>query len=84
MRLAGRASGRAFTDAMRQPWTTEKDLNAFLEYTFKRKGCDTSAYVPVVAGGKNASQIHYVRNDDVLRDKDLVLADAGGVCPSRP
>ncbi|KAI4097760.1 MAG: hypothetical protein LQ344_000032 [Seirophora lacunosa] len=78
MRKAGQASGRAFTEAMRQAWTTEKDLNAFLEYTFKRNGCDASAYVPVVAGGRNASQIHYVRNDDVLLDNDLVLADAGG------
>lgn len=78
MRRAGQASGRSFTEAMRQSWTTEKDLNAFLEYTFKRKGCDASAYVPVVAGGRNASQIHYVRNDDVLLDNDLVLADAGG------
>ncbi|KAL8963850.1 MAG: hypothetical protein Q9183_004905, partial [Haloplaca sp. 2 TL-2023] len=79
MRLAGKASGRAFTSAMRQSWTLEKDLTAYLEYKFKRNGCDTSAYVPVVAGGKNASQIHYVRNDDVLLDNDLVLADAGGV-----
>ncbi|KAI4185901.1 MAG: hypothetical protein L6R41_003838 [Letrouitia leprolyta] len=78
MRRAGKASGRAFTQAMRQAWTMEKDLNAFLEYSFKTNGCDTSAYVPVIAGGKNASQIHYVRNDDVLLDKDLVLADAGG------
>ncbi|KAL9603796.1 MAG: hypothetical protein Q9219_000905 [cf. Caloplaca sp. 3 TL-2023] len=52
MRKAGRASGRAFTQAMRQAWTMEKDLNAFLEYNFKRNGCDASAYVPVVAGGK--------------------------------
>ncbi|KAL8845409.1 MAG: hypothetical protein Q9176_000045 [Flavoplaca citrina] len=66
MRKAGQASGRAFTEAMRQAWAAEKDLTAFLEYKFKRNGCDTSAYVPVVAGGKNASQIHYVRNDDML------------------
>ncbi|KAL8866863.1 MAG: hypothetical protein Q9174_006032 [Haloplaca sp. 1 TL-2023] len=79
MRIAGKASGRAFTEAMRcNSWTKEKDLAAFLEYKFKRNGCDTSAYVPVVAGGKNASQIHYVRNDDVLLEQDLVLADAGG------
>ncbi|KAL9029994.1 MAG: hypothetical protein Q9196_001842 [Gyalolechia fulgens] len=78
MRKAGKASGRAFTQAMRQAWTTEKDLNSFLEYAFKRNGCDTSAYRPVIACGKNASQIHYVRNDDVLLDNDLVLADAGG------
>ncbi|KAI4211542.1 MAG: hypothetical protein LQ351_005718 [Letrouitia transgressa] len=78
MRRAGQASGRAFTEAMRQAWTSEKDLASFLEYRFKRHGCDGSAYVPVVAGGRNASQIHYVRNDDVLSESSLVLADAGG------
>ncbi|KAI9877181.1 MAG: hypothetical protein M1830_004616 [Pleopsidium flavum] len=78
MRKAGQASGRAFTEAMRQEWTREKDLAAFLDYQFKIKGCDSSAYVPVIAGGVNALSIHYVRNDDVLKDGQLVLADAGG------
>ncbi|KAL8708892.1 MAG: hypothetical protein Q9225_007537, partial [Loekoesia sp. 1 TL-2023] len=31
MRKAGKASGRAFTEGMRQTWTMEKDLNAFLD-----------------------------------------------------
>jgi len=52
MRQAGQGSGRAFTEAMRSVWMSEKDLAAFLEYTFKRNGCDASAYVPVVAGGQ--------------------------------
>ncbi|KAL8905261.1 MAG: hypothetical protein Q9171_006737 [Xanthocarpia ochracea] len=78
MRKAGQASGRAFTEAMRQGWATEKEVAAFLEYMFKRNGCDTSAYVPVVAGGENALQIHYVRNDHTLRANDLILVDAGG------
>ncbi|KZF21111.1 putative metallopeptidase family M24 [Xylona heveae TC161] len=78
MRTAGRASGRAFTKAMGRRFTLEKDLTAFLEYKFKTLGCDTSAYVPVVAGGEHALNIHYVRNDDVLRDGQLVLVDAGG------
>ncbi|MCJ1369605.1 hypothetical protein MMC20_000817 [Loxospora ochrophaea] len=78
MRLVGQASGCAFTESMRHAWTREKDLTSFLEYRFKAGGCDTSAYVPVVAGGVNALSIHYVRNDDVLRDGELVLTDAGG------
>ncbi|KAI9790997.1 MAG: hypothetical protein M1816_004564 [Peltula sp. TS41687] len=80
MRTAGKASGRAITNAMRQRFSTEKSLAAFLEYNFKENGCDSSAYVPVVAGGENALTIHYVRNDDVLRkvDGQLVLVDAGG------
>jgi len=79
MRHAGKASGRAFNRTIAQHFSYEKDLCAFLEYEFKRRGCDGSAYVPVVAGGKNALSIHYVSNDDVLRDGDLVLVDAGGV-----
>ena len=52
MRKAGKASGRAFTDAMRQAWTKEKDLAAYLDYKFRANSCDGSAYVPVVAGGQ--------------------------------
>jgi len=78
MRHAGKASGRAITNAMRRQWTREKDLNAFLDYDFKTQGCDTTAYVPVIAGGRNALSIHYVRNDDVLQTGQVVLVDAGG------
>ncbi|POS88385.1 hypothetical protein EPUL_000123 [Erysiphe pulchra] len=78
MYIAGQASGLSFTNAIRRLWTKEKDLNNFLDYEFKMNGCDTNAYVPVVAGGKNALSIHYVRNDDLLRDGQLVLVDAGG------
>lgn len=52
LRRLGQASGRAFTDAMRQTFTKEKDLASFLEYQFKVNGCDGSAFVPVVAGGQ--------------------------------
>jgi intermediate cleaving peptidase 55 len=78
MRKAGKISGRAFTDAMRQQFTKEKDLGAFMDYNFKTGGCETSAYIPVIAGGKNALAIHYVQNNDVLKDGDIVLVDAGG------
>lgn len=67
MRRLGQASGRAFTETMRRTFTREKDLCSYLEYQFRAKGCDTSAFVPVVAGGENALSIHYTRNDDVLR-----------------
>jgi intermediate cleaving peptidase 55 len=77
MRRAGQHSGRAITDAMRQSFTTEKDLDSFLDYWFKQDNCDGPAYVPVVAGGINANTIHYVSNDMLLNPKDLVLVDAG-------
>ncbi|CAF9907590.1 MAG: hypothetical protein ALECFALPRED_003543 [Alectoria fallacina] len=78
MRKVGQASGRAYTDAMRQAWATEKDLAAYLDFRFKTRGCDCSAYIPVVAGGQNASIIHYTQNDHLLIDGQMVLVDAGG------
>ena len=78
MRTAGQASGRAFTEAMRHQWHEEKNLAAFFDYKFKRNGCDASAYLPVVAGGRNAGIIHYVANNGLLSPKDFVLVDAGG------
>ncbi|MCJ1313155.1 hypothetical protein MMC25_006832 [Agyrium rufum] len=78
MRRAGQASGRAITETMRHTWSREKDLWSYLEYQIKSQGCDTSAYIPVIAGGKNALSIHYVRNDDILKPEEMVLIDAGG------
>ncbi|KEF51747.1 xaa-Pro aminopeptidase [Exophiala aquamarina CBS 119918] len=78
MRKAGKASGRAHTEAMRQAWTREKQLDAYLRYRFTANGCDSIAFEPVVAGGKNALGIHYVRNDDILQDDEMVLVDGGG------
>lgn len=78
MRMAGRAAGRAHTEAMKHKWSTEKDLDAFLKYQFRVQGCDDVAFEPVVAGSQNALSIHYVRNDDVLHDGKMVLVDGGG------
>lgn len=78
MRRAGQLSGRAITEAMRRPWTRERDLHAFLDYQFVTNGCDGPAYIPVVAGGDRASCIHYTVNNDVFRDGQLILVDAGG------
>lgn len=52
LRLAGQASGRAFTDSMRQEFDTEKELSSFLQYQFQVHGCSGSAFVPVVGGGR--------------------------------
>jgi intermediate cleaving peptidase 55 len=78
MRTAGRASGRAHTEVMKHKWSHEKLLDGYLEYQFKRNGCDDIAFEPVVAGAENALSIHYVRNDNVLRDGQMVLVDGGG------
>ena len=78
MRRAGRASGLAHTDAMSRRFETEREMHGFLDYRQIHHGCDSSAFEPVVAGGQNAMGIHYVRNDDLLREGEMVLVDGGG------
>lgn len=78
MRIAGQASGRAFTETMHHSFPSERLLDAHLEYQFRQHGCDGISFEPVVACGRNALSIHYVRNDDVLRDGEMVLVDGGG------
>ena len=78
MRRAGSISGAVFTEAMRSSYQSEKQLWADVAYGFKTQGLDGEAYVPVVAGGKHALSIHYVRNDALLKDGEVVLVDAGG------
>ncbi|KAK9240700.1 peptidase M24, structural domain-containing protein [Lipomyces kononenkoae] len=78
MQMAGKISGQSITRAYGRRFSKEADLNAYLDYAFRIGGCEKSAYVPVVAGGKNALGIHYTRNDDILNDGEMVLIDAGG------
>ncbi|XDG06138.1 hypothetical protein ABKA04_005753 [Annulohypoxylon sp. FPYF3050] len=78
MRRAGQDSGRAITNAMRRSWKYEKELAAFLEYQYQISGLDGQAYVPVVAGGRKGLLIHYVLNNGMIGDEELVLVDAGG------
>ncbi|KAJ3181574.1 hypothetical protein HDU85_003516 [Gaertneriomyces sp. JEL0708] len=79
MRQAGRVSGRAFVEMMKEtkPGATEHDLCAVMEYHSRRRGATGMGYVPVVAGGENALVIHYVLNTQALRDGTMVLVDAG-------
>ncbi|KAJ3017339.1 hypothetical protein HKX48_003585 [Thoreauomyces humboldtii] len=79
MRTAGRMTGRAFVEMMREtkPGGLEHDIWAVGDYRVRRAGASRLAYVPVVASGSNALTIHYVVNNQVMRDGTMVLVDAG-------
>lgn len=59
-----------------KPGVTEFELEAELihEYTRNR---GAFAYTPIIASGKNACGLHYIDNDQVCQDGDLVLIDTG-------
>lgn len=60
-----------------QPGKTEFDVKSYMEYIFRLNGSEDDAYPSIVAGGKNALILHYVENNALLNDKELMLIDAG-------
>ncbi|MBX7084760.1 MAG: aminopeptidase P N-terminal domain-containing protein [Nannocystaceae bacterium] len=79
LRAAIEISGHGHRAAMAalRPGVGEHQIEALLEYEFRRRGADGPAYGTIVGGGDNACILHYVDNDDVLRDGELMLVDAG-------
>ncbi|KAI5809110.1 peptidase M24, structural domain-containing protein [Peziza echinospora] len=77
MRIAGKIAGRVYNQMMARKWRSEKELWAFLDYGFKMGGADREAYLPVVAGGANACHLHWTRNNELFRENEMVLIDAG-------
>ena len=79
MRKAAAITAEAHQQAMRDcaPGMGEHELDAQLEYTFRRRGGDGCAYTNIVAGGANACILHYVVNNSPLVDGELLLIDAG-------
>ena len=79
MREGARITGEAHIAAMKmlRPGMHEYEIQALIEYTFRRQGAWGWAYGTIVAGGANACVLHYVQNDAELKDGELMLVDAG-------
>lgn len=78
LRHAAQISVRGHQEAMKAaaPGCTENEIQSLLDGTFRRLGGDRPAYGSIVASGKNANTLHYSRDEDLLRDGDLILIDA--------
>ena len=79
MRRAAAISAEAHKAAARlaHPGAYEYELQAVIEYTFRRRGSRGAAYSTIVGGGSNGTILHYVTNQAKLADQELVLIDAG-------
>jgi Xaa-Pro aminopeptidase len=55
----------------------EYEIQAEIEYIFRKEGAMGPAYPSIVATGDNACILHYINNDCPLKDGDLLLIDAG-------
>ncbi len=78
MRKSAKIAVEAHKRAMRmtEPGRFEYEIEAEFRHEFRLNNAWMS-YSPIVGGGSNACILHYVENNAVLNDGDLLLIDAG-------
>lgn len=78
-RESAKISANAMTKAMThtRPNMNEYQIEALLEFEFKNHGAQRPAYGSICGNGVNATILHYVENNEELKDGNLLLVDAG-------
>lgn len=69
---AHRAAARAMA-----PGVWEYEIEATVEYTFRRMGAERVGFPSIVGSGPNSTILHYDKNRRQLRPGDLVVVDVG-------
>ena len=79
MQTAADIAADAHVEAMKnvRPGMKEYEVEAMLEAYFRKRGAAGSSYTSIVGSGGNATVLHYISNQDALKDGDLLLVDAG-------
>ncbi|MBO9668774.1 MAG: aminopeptidase P family protein [Bdellovibrio sp.] len=79
LREACEISAQAHLAAMRftRPGVTERQVQGVLAHNFYMRNAAREGYNYIVASGNSATTLHYNFNDQVCKDGDLLLIDAG-------
>ena len=60
-----------------KPGVAEYEIEAEFIHEFLRNRSKGFAYTPIVASGNNANVLHYIENNQICNDGDLILLDVG-------
>ncbi|MBL8009666.1 MAG: Xaa-Pro dipeptidase, partial [Flavobacteriales bacterium] len=79
MKRAIAITGKAFERVCGfvKPGVKEYEIEAEITHEFVRNGSRGHAYTPIIASGYNACVLHYITNDQVCHDGDVILMDFG-------
>ncbi|MBR5433279.1 MAG: aminopeptidase P N-terminal domain-containing protein [Bacteroidales bacterium] len=55
----------------------EYEIEAIMTSVFLRNGANGHAFEPIISNGRNTCYLHYIKNDQLLQDGNLVLMDFG-------
>lgn len=72
-------TGEAFVNACKicRPGMYEFEIEAVIEYTFRRNGSAGPAFSSITGSGPNTVTLHYSENNRKMEDGDLLLMDIG-------
>ncbi len=79
LRRAAQISAEGHIAAMKhcRPGIYEYELEAIIEYVFRKNGATGVGYPSIVGSGFNTTILHYNTNNHQIKDGDMVLIDAG-------
>src|SRR5262249_18272052 len=79
IRKAAEISASGHTEAMRrvEPGMKEYDLQAVVEYAFRRGGAERPSYGAIVGSGPLSLQLHYMKDRREIQAGDIIVLDAG-------
>lgn len=79
MKRAAHATAHAFrkTMSMCKGDVDEALIYAKFDFECRAHGANFLAYPPVVAGGNRANTLHYISNNQLIKDGEMVLLDGG-------
>ena len=60
-----------------EPGMNEFELQALIEYTFRRNGADRPSFATIVGSGPNGTTLHYNADDRFIDRNDMVVMDIG-------
>jgi Xaa-Pro aminopeptidase len=77
MQKACDITGKAFRRILQfvKPGVKEYEIEAEYAHEFIRHGSRGFAYEPIIASGANSCVLHYIANDQVCKDGDVLLLD---------
>ncbi len=60
-----------------KPGMKEYEIEAYYDFVLRSHGVKVPAFTTIAASGANANHMHYMDNDAVTKDGDLILFDLG-------
>ncbi len=79
MRRAIDITAEAQREALRiiQAGMWEYEIEAVIEYSFRRNGAERVGFPSIVGAGVNSTTLHYDKSRSLLEDGDLIIMDVG-------